>query len=289
MAELTKIFAIEVLGHAIMDNHNHQILRNYPKRALKWTAEETAYRWRMLFPKRRDEHGKPEQPNEAEILEITQNKKRVEELRWRLCDISWFMRCLNENIARRANEEDEVTGRFWEGRFKCVRLDDDAAVMSAMVYVDLNPIRAGKATTPEESKFTSGYARIRTHQAEKRLQTKASGQTKAHNATLSEKHDWLCPIESIFSIRSAMTLEKYLTILDATGREVTKGKRGRIPEHLEPILTRLEINPEHWLLASTKFGNFFPRVAGSVEKMRQAAKSAGKLWFKGLSTAAMCF
>ena len=88
------------------------------------------------------------------------------EVRSRLSDISWFMRALSEPIARLANKQDECTGHFWEGRFKAQRIVDESGLLACAMYVDLNPIRAAMAQSPDEAVHTSAYDRIKAERGE---------------------------------------------------------------------------------------------------------------------------
>ena len=142
-----------------MSNHYHVVIRISADEAKHWSDEEVAKRWMLIFA------GPPLMHRYRANADLTSGElKCVAELlvtwRKRLADLSWFMRCINEPIARMANVEDHCTGRFWEGRFKSQALLDARAVLACMAYVDLNPIRAAMARTPEQSDYTSVQERI---------------------------------------------------------------------------------------------------------------------------------
>ena len=295
---LADIFLIDVCGYAIMDNHLHVILRNRPDLAADCSDQDIASRWWRLFPKRRNRWHQPEQPTEEELAVLLAGQDRAAELRQRLASISWFMRCLKEPIARRANAEDQCTGRFWEGRFKSVALLDQAAILTCSAYVDLNPIRAGIAPTPEASAYTSVQERIRARQAGRKRNT-------LENALVSKRltdgdsmgiklrpHDhWLCPLRNEGNRRGYLNIEldDYLELLDWTGRQIVEDKKGAVPPHLAPILTRLAVDHEQWLRSSRKFGSMFYRVAGTMSRMTQAALGAGQQWLKGMHAGHIAF
>ncbi len=123
LRELAGLFAIEVCGYSVMSNHLHLVLRNRPDIADQWSGDEIARRWCRIFPPRHDATGEPVEPNEHDLAILTANSERQAELRQRLANLSWFMRCLCEKIARAANHEDGSSGRFWAGRFKAAGLD----------------------------------------------------------------------------------------------------------------------------------------------------------------------
>ena len=150
---LASVFGIDCLTYTVLSNHLHIVLRSRPDVVKSWSDEEVARRWCRLFPKRRDKGGKPLEPSEFELNTILLNAQKLGEVRRRLSDISWWMRCTAENIARQANKEDRTTGRFWQGRYRAQILLDEASILACAAYVDLNPIRAALADRPENSEF----------------------------------------------------------------------------------------------------------------------------------------
>ncbi len=165
MEALASVFGIDVLTYAIMSNHLHVILRNRPDVVATWADEEVALRWLKVFPGRRLDEQLAE-PADSDVKRLVADAERMTVVRRRLSDISWFMRALSEPIARLANKQDECTGRFWEGRFKAQRIVDEAGLLACAMYVDLNPVRAALADSPDGAVYTSAYDRIQAERGE---------------------------------------------------------------------------------------------------------------------------
>ena len=159
--ELASVFTIDVAAYAVMSNHYHVVLRVDAQRASALDDEAVLRRWTQLFTGpllvQRYLSDARSQMGQAECDKVQEFAALY---RARLHDLSWFMRVLNESIARQANAEDGCTGRFWEGRFKSQALLDEQALLAAMAYVDLNPIRAGMAESLHASLHTSIAARL---------------------------------------------------------------------------------------------------------------------------------
>ena len=159
---LAAIFTIDVCAYAVMSNHYHLVLFINQDANKNLTNEEVVERWGMLFPGSVSRIQNLLTAADSKAVR-KMHEEKVAQWRAQLADISWFMRCLNETVARMANKEDGCKGRFWEGRFKSQALLDEKALLSCMAYVDLNPIRAKMAPTPEDSDFTSIQERLFNH------------------------------------------------------------------------------------------------------------------------------
>ena len=268
---LSSAFAIDVCAYAVMSNHFHLVLHVDVKKAENWAFDEIIDCWLMLYkgPEIACKYkaGEALSPLEQDAL-----SSWVSVWRSRLADLSWYMRCLNETIARMANKEDQCTGRFWEGRFKSQALLDEAALISCMAYVDLNPIRAGRSESLEASEFTSIQERL-----------------AAYNPGNGNNNPWLKPLLQERQLHSSSSLPMqevdYFALVDWTGRAIRAGKRGAIPSHVQPILRKLEVNEVNWVSNTQHFGSRFRRVLGRANQIRWLANRTERKWLNGLSQA----
>ena len=105
MALLSNTFAIDVCAYAILSNHSHTVLKINESLAQSWTDEQVIQRWEQLFsiPVLVERYLNGECHSD---VERDKAQETIALFRDRLMDISWFMRCLNEHIARKANVED---------------------------------------------------------------------------------------------------------------------------------------------------------------------------------------
>ena len=259
---LASLFSIELCAYAVMSNHYHLVVKLNPNEASGWSDDEVLERWTALFRGpllvQRYRDGKALTPMERDMV-----RSSTAVFRKRLASLSWFMKCLNEPIARQANAEDGCTGHFWEARFHSQPLCSDQALLTAMAYVDLNPIRARLTKTPEQSEYTSIKARLegdgsltQATQAVSRMLKR--GELYHCNTPMrllmpfSDRVDRTGDVEKT-SESLPMRLTEYLKLVDTTGRHLAHGKRGRIDPSLKPILTRIELSAEDWIEASSAF------------------------------------
>ena len=254
---MCSVFAVDLCAYAIMSNHYHIVIRIDADLANDWSDEEVARRWMQIFGGTLLIH------QYLGNTDLTANElERVNVLlatwRGRLADISWFMRCINEPIARMANAEDHCSGRFWEGRFKSQALLGEQALLACMAYVDLNPIRAAMAKTPEQSDYTS-------------IQERIDQPGKNGLRLLDEKAVHAIPIN----------LKDYLELVDWGGRAIKRNKQGYIPADTPPILARLRMNASPVLDYLAKDDCLSFGALGPVAMLKAFARSVGRSFVKG--------
>lgn len=254
---LCSVFAVDLCAYAIMSNHYHIVVRINVDQVNQWSDEEVAHRWMQVFsgPLLMHQYLSNADLTQAELNCVTD---LFATWRNRLADLSWFMRCINEPIARMANAEDHCTGSFWEGRFKSQALLDERALLACMAYVDLNPIRAAVAMTPEQSDYTSVQERI-----------------------VQPRSSCLMPFSDRANDAIPFKLKDYLELVDWGGRELKHNQRGYIPASAPPILVRLRMDAAPVLMYLAK--NEIPSLGalGSVSRLRAFAESLGRKFVKG--------
>ena len=244
------VFAIKICSYAIMSNHYHVVLHVRPDLAEEWSDLEVVKRWHRIFNgtliSTRFLNSEPLSSSEHDTL-----KPLILLWRERLTNISWLMRVVNERIARRANAEDDCTGSFWEGRFKSQALLDAQALLSCMAYVDLNPVRAGLAKTPSQSKFTSCPKRI----AQLNLSNKGPNCLAKFVGGSADR------------IGIPYALGDYLELLDWTSKTIiSRGEFAPSPSQKAfVLLNSINLEPNTWNILTTEFETRFSSWVGSEQ------------------------
>lgn len=222
----------------------HVVVRVNAREASTWSDANVIERWNQIYS----------------VPDGDVSASRIVTWRARLADLSWFMRCINERLARRANREDRCKGRFWEGRFRSQALLDETALLKCMAYVDLNPIRGRIATTPESSDHTSIRCRI--------------AGIGGHLLPLDCKTGDEQPSIPI-------SYKEYLLLVDWTGRALRPDKLGAMTPNQPPILARLGLAPNDWLKEMQHYGRWYYRAVGSMHAVNRYCEHLGQRWLRG--------
>ncbi|SHO55159.1 transposase [Vibrio quintilis] len=257
---LARIYCIDICAYAVMHNHYHLVVHINQAKAGQLSNVEVIERWGA-------EHQLPPliqrylcQPLTA--AEVRRSEALIQIWRQRLYSLSWLMKELNYEIAREANLEDGCTGHFWEGRFKSQALLDERALLAAMVYNDLNPLRSGIASTPETSEYTSVKKRL---DALKQNQPTPPGLFPFTGSRTSHQTEGL-----------PFRLMDYLELVDRVGRQKNDDKNGHIANHYPKILTRLAFDPDEYLYLCQSIERYRCLWIGTSEQLKQAKKVLNK-------------
>jgi hypothetical protein len=171
-----------------------------------------------------------------------------------------------------------------------VAILDDEALLTVCAYIDLNPVAAGIAESPETSEHTSIKQRVDHVQAQGHTADLAAARAGSVAGSMAaagmEESLWLCPIEGrrgLDSSREGMvegfSLGSYLLLVDYTGRLFREGK-ATISREVAEILQRIGSSADSWQArleqlkrrGSRLLGRFF---AVTRERLRSVAKQCG--------------
>lgn len=264
---LSRVFAISIGGHAIMENHIHLVLYIDKETAVAWDEEEVVRRWFTLHPIKNKKQEVVE-PDEKMIKKLAADSEWVEKQRKKLMDLGHFHKCLKEPLSRAINSADGTRGTIFAERFKSKGILDLPALLQVLAYVDLNPVAAGIVKLPEESLYTSFRLRVQSLLAQTRLSDLQKAMTKLlidPQLTVGiESQGWLMPIEDrrLYKdlrggIIEGFTLGHYLLLVDMLGRKRRSGKAS-IPNDAKSIFERLQLSVDSWISQQEHMGSRRP-------------------------------
>lgn len=260
---LAKVFCIELGAYAIMSNHYHVVVKIDQDHANRISDKEVVTRWLRIY-KGTPAARKYLDGNSLLDTELDQLKESIKSWRRELSNLSRFMAEINQKIAIRANREDGSKGKFWEARFNSQAVLDPDTLIRTLIYVDLNPVRAKTAPTPEKSEHTSIFRRLGS--------TGDNGLLNFHEGTGQPG--------SGFQTQQCLPIcfKDYLALLDWTGKNLDASKRGSIRSHTPDIFERLGYSSDQWFKSVRSSNDRRQSALGSTEKIEGFCKFHGRSW-----------
>ena len=133
------LYFVEILGFCLMGNHFHILVKTLPE--YKFADEEIKNRYVSFYG------------NDRVFIDGL-----IPSLRAKLSSLSEFVREIKVGFARYYNKRHNRRGYFWGDRFKSVIVDKGETLVNCLAYIDLNPLRAGIVSRPEDYRWNSlGY------------------------------------------------------------------------------------------------------------------------------------
>jgi len=241
---LSSCFVIDIYAYSIMSNHLHVVLHVDPDRTASLTDAQVARRYRAIWRWR--------DPTEDIDTFDEYNPEEIQRWRSRLSDVSWFMKALKEPMSRLANAEDGCKGAFWEGRFRSIPLLDEQALITCLMYVDLNPVKAGISDTLEDSDYTSIQQRLRAlEQLSRDTSESQVDETTCLSPVIGDKREKRHHSITISNL-------SYIDLIRQTAKAVVTQEQQFSHRELE----RLALSPKGWVTMATEFLHYFRSAAG---------------------------
>jgi hypothetical protein len=293
--QLAGLFAIDIEFRTELSSHLHLVLRTMPRVARRWSAEEVVRRWLTITKLAKCFSDDLPTPNPQQVEKLAQDKKLVAKLRRRLSSVSWFMGILCENIARRANREDDCKGRFFETRFGCRECTDLNAILLCGVYVDLNAYRAGEVDNPVGSRYTSVYQRLQAQGLRKNAAGRPDGWLGEFTLAPERKADEPLADASRTGRRASdlgilpVSLDDYVRLLRWTAQQLRSGQRATIPADLATVLDHFEVQQDQWLDTVEQYESAFGHAVGRAASLADVAERMELQQLRGIAACRTAF
>lgn len=270
LAQLSRMFAIKVCSYAILHNRYSLVVCVNQNVAKSLSDQDVVARWSICFkvPQVVKSVLEGKSINNEDYIKA---HCLIDTWRHRLSDLSWFMRLLNECIARRANSEDGCKGKFWKGRYKSQALLDDAALIACMSYIDMLP----ECSRQESMGDTQGVSSLSYHTCGIK-KPERSEPLKLQLAPFKRNNE---------SFSLPCTYHEYKNLIIWTKQALITKRKWYVPGQCRTFLNNIGINANIWLDFVSHYHRFFNQAVGSYGNMRKLSVKQGKRHLRGMLAA----